>query len=131
MDFRFYEEGGDPNAYNNMIDYLYTAAGEKMASLMPGKAKEGGMYLFKCFLRPHTDNYNLYVKFDDGTDITYPIEDLFKPDGDGHLPNEISLKNAEDKYDIKVQYDDGDPEPLQYLAESLEKGPRARRRRAR
>ena len=122
VDFRFYEEGGDPNAYNNMIDYLYTAAGEKMASLMPGKAKEGGMYLFKCFLRPHTDNYNLYVKFDDGTDITYPIEDWFKPDGDGHLPNEISLKNAEDKYDIKVQYDDGDPEPLQYLAESLEKG---------
>ena len=122
VDFRFYEEGGDPNAYNNMIDYLYTAAGEKMASLMPGKAKEGGMYLFKCFIRPHTDNYNLYVKFDDGTDITYPIEDWFKPDGDGHLPNEISLKNAEDKYDIKVQYDDGDPEPLQYLAESLEKG---------
>lgn len=122
VEARFYEEGGDPTAYNNMIDYLYTAAGEKMASLMPGKAKEGGMYLFKCFLRPHTDNYNLYVKFDDGTDITYPIEDWFKPDGDGHLPNEISLKNAEDKYDIKVQYDDGDPEPLQYLAESLEKG---------
>ena len=122
VDFRFFEEGGDPNMYNNIIDYLYNANGEKMASLMPGKAKEGGMYLFKCFLRPHTDNYNLYVKFDDGTDITYPIEDWFKPDGDGHLPNEISLKNAEDKYDIKVQYDDGDPEPLQYLAESLEKG---------
>ena len=122
VDVRFYEEGGDPNAYNNMIDYLYNEAGEKMASLMPGKAKEGGMYLFKCFLRPHTDNYNVYVKFDDGTDITYPIEDWFKPDGDGHLPNEISLKNAEDKYDIKVQYDDGVPEPIDYLAESLEKG---------
>ena len=122
VDFRFFEEGGDPNTYNNIIDYLYTVEGKKMDSLMPGKAKEGGMYLFKCFIRPHTDNYNVYVKFDDGAEITYPIEDWFKPNGDGFLPNEISLKNAEDKYDIKVQYDDGDPEPLQYLAESLEKG---------
>ena len=122
VELRFFEDGGDKDAYSNMIDYLYTDAGEKMESLMPGKAKEGGKYLFKCFIRPHTDNYNIYVKFEDGTDITYPIEDWFKPDGDGHLPNEISLKNAEDKYDIKVQYDDGDPEPLAYLAESLEKG---------
>ncbi len=122
VDFRFFEEGGDKDAYNNLIDYLYTDDGAKMDSLMPGKAKEGGMYLFKCFIRPHADNYNIYVKFDDGTDIAYPIEDWFKADGDGHLPNEISLKNAEDKYDIKVQYDDGDPEPLAYLAESLEKG---------
>ena len=122
VDLRFYEEGGDASAYNNVIDYLYNQAGEKMASLMPGKAKEGGMYLFKCFIRPHADNYNVYVKFDDGAEITYPIEDWFKPDGGGNLPNEISLKNAEDKYDIKVQYDDGDPEPLQYLAESVAKG---------
>ena len=122
VDLRFFEEGGDPQSYNNVIDYLYNANGEKMASLMPGKAKEGGMYLYKCFIRPHTDNYNVYVKFEDGAEITYPIEDWFKADGDGHLPNEISLKNAEDKYDIKVQYDDGDPDPLQYLALSLEKG---------
>ena len=122
VDFRFYEEGGNKDAYNNIIDYLYGEDGNKMDSLMPGKAKEGGMYLFKCFVRPHTENYNVYVKFDDGTEMTYPIEDWFKADGDGHLPNEISLKNAEDKYDIKVQYDDGDPEPLSYLAESLEKG---------
>ncbi len=122
VDFRFYEEGGNKDAYNNIIDYLYGEDGNKMDSLMPGKAKEGGMYLFKCFVRPHADNYNVYVKFDDGSEMTYPIEDWFKPDGDGHLPNEISLKNAEDKYDIKVQYDDGDPEPLAYLAESLAKG---------
>ncbi len=121
-ELRFYEEGGDPNTYSNMIDYLYNEAGEKMESLMPGKAKEGGMYLFKCFIRPHADNYGIYVKFEDGTEMTYPIEDWFKEDGDGHLPNEISLKSADDKYDIKVQYDDGDPEPLAYLAESLEKG---------
>ena len=44
VDFRFFEQGGDPNMYNNIIDYLYNANGEKMASLMPGKAKEGGMY---------------------------------------------------------------------------------------
>lgn len=122
VDCRFFEKGGDPNAYNNLIDYLYTKDGEKMASLMPGKAKDGGMYLYKCFIRPHADHYELYVKFDDGADISYPLEDWFKPDGDGNLPNEISLKNAEDKYDIKVKYDDGDPDPLQYLAESLAKG---------
>ena len=118
----FYEEGGKAEDYNNMIDYLYAADGSKMDSLMPGKAKEGGMYLFKCFLRPHADNYVLYVTFDDGTDITYPIDDWFKPDGNGNLPNEISLKNAEDPDDIKVQYDDGVPEPIDYLAESLAKG---------
>ncbi|MBQ1565325.1 MAG: hypothetical protein IIZ82_04250, partial [Clostridia bacterium] len=44
----FYEEGGDPKAYNNMIDYLYRPTGEKVDVLMSGKAKEGGMYLFKC-----------------------------------------------------------------------------------
>ena len=118
----FYEEGGDPKAYNNMIDYLYTPAGEKMDVLMSGKATEGGMYLFKCFIRPHTENYYIDVVFDDGAAITYPIEGWFKPDGDGNLPNEISLKNTEDPDDIKVQYDDGVPEPIDYLAESLAKG---------
>ena len=118
----FYEEGGDPKAYNNVIDYLYAADGSKMASLMPGKAKEGGMYLFKCFIRPHAENYMIDVVFDDGATMTYPIEGWFKPDGDGNLPNEISLKSAEDKYDVKVQYDDGVPEPIDYLAESLAKG---------
>ncbi len=121
-EFYFYEEGGDPKAYNNMIDYLYTPAGEKMDVLMSGKAKEGGMYLFKCFIRPHTENYYIDVVFDDGATITYPIEGWFKPDGDGNLPNEISLKNAEDPDDIKVQYDDGVPEPIDYLAEALAKG---------
>ena len=118
----FYEEGGDPKAYNNMIDYLYRPTGEKVDVLMSGKAKEGGMYLFKCFIRPHADNYMIDVVFDDGTTITYPIDDWFKADASGNLPNEISLKNTEDPDDIKVQYDDGDPEPLQYLAESLAKG---------
>ena len=118
----FYEEGGDPKMYNNMIDYLYTPAGEKMDVLMSGKAKEGGMYLFKCFIRPHADNYMIDVVYDDGATITYPIDDWFKPDGSGNLPNEISLKNTEDPDDIKVQYDDGVPEPIDYLAESLAKG---------
>ena len=118
----FYEEGGDPKAYNNMIDYLYTADGEKMDVLMSGKAKEGGMYLFKCFIRPHADNYMIDVVFDDGATITYPIEGWFKPDANGNLPNEISLKNTEDPDDIKVQYDDGVPEPIDYLAEALQKG---------
>lgn len=118
----FYEEGGDPKAYNNLIDYLYTDEGVKMDSLMSGKAKEGGKYLFKCFIRPHSENYMIDVVFDDGATITYPIEGWFKADADGNLPNEISLKNAEDPDDIKVQYDDGVPEPIDYLAESLAKG---------
>ena len=118
----FYEEGGDPKMYNNMIDYLYTPEGEKIDVLMSGKAKEGGMYLFKCFIRPLADNYAIDVVFDDDTSITYPIDDWFKEDGSGNLPNEISLKNAEDPDDIKVQYDDGVPEPIDYLAESLAKG---------
>ncbi len=121
-EFYFYEDGGDPKAYNNMIDYLYTPAGEKMDVLMSGKAKEGGMYLFKCFIRPHAEKYMIDVVFDDGTTITYPIDDWFKADASGNLPNEISLKNAEDPDDIKVQYDDGVPEPVDYLAESLAKG---------
>lgn len=121
-ELRFYEEGGDPANYTNMMDYLYRADGTKVDVLMSGKAKEGGMYIFKCFIRPHSDIYNMYVKFDNGSEITYPIEDWFKPNGDGFCPNEISLKSAEDEFDIKVQYDDGDPEPLQYLALSLENG---------
>ena len=121
-EFYFYEEGGDPKAYNNLIDYLYSDEGVKMDTWMPGKAKEGGKYLFDCFIRPHTENYMIDVVFEDGSSITYPIENWFKPDGDGNLPNEISLKSAEDKYDIKVQYDDGDPEPLQYLADALAAG---------
>ncbi len=118
----FYEENGDPKAYNNLIDYLYTDDGVKMDTLMSGKAKEGGKYLFKCFIRPHAENYMIDVVFDDGATITYPIEGWFKADADGHLPNEISLKNAEDPDDIKVQYDDGVPEPIDYLAEALQKG---------
>ena len=118
----FYEEGGDPKMYNNMIDYVYGENGEKMDVLMSGKTKEGGMYLFKCFIRPHAENYLIDVVFDDGTTLTYPIDDWFKEDGSGNLPNEISLKNAEDPDDIKVQYDDGVPEPIDYLAESLAKG---------
>ena len=121
-EFYFYEEGGDAKTYNNLIDYLYSDDGVKMDTWMPGKANEGGKYLFDCFIRPHTENYMIDVVFDDGTTMTYPIENWFKPDGDGNLPNEISLKSAEDKYDIKVQYDDGDPEPLQYLADALAKG---------
>lgn len=122
VELRFYEEGAEAAKYPNMIDYIYTADGAKMDVLMSGKAKEGGMYLFKCFIRPHADVYYMYVKFDNGAELTYPIEDWFKPNGDGFCPNEISLKSAEDEFDIKVQYDDGDPEPLQYLAESAAKG---------
>ncbi len=118
----FYEEGGDPKTYNNMMDYLYTPEGVKVDVLQSGKAKEGGMYTFKCFIRPLADKYMIDVVFEDDTTLTYPIENWFKANADGFAPNEISLQSAEDPDTIKVQYDHGVPEPIDYLAEALEKG---------
>ena len=52
VEFYLYEEGGDPKAYNNLVEYLYTAEGEQFTFWSPGKAKEGGKYVFSFFLRP-------------------------------------------------------------------------------
>ena len=104
-EFYFYENGVDPKTYNNMVEYLVDADGNKVDAWKPGK---GGLYLFNFFIRPYSNAYEIYVVFDDGTDITYPIDDLFKADSDGHLPNEISLKSNSDPDDIKVKYDGGE-----------------------
>ena len=39
MDVRFFEDGGDKDAYSNMIDYLYNEAGEKMVSMVTLRAE--------------------------------------------------------------------------------------------
>ena len=105
-EFYFYEEGGDPKAYNNLVKYLYTADGTQFESWAPGKAKEGGKYVFSFFLRPEAENYMIDLVFDDGTTLTGSVDEWFKPDGDGHQLNEISLKGI-DPDGWKIAYDDG------------------------
>ena len=108
VELYLYEEGGDPKAYNNLIDYLYNAAGEKFVSWTPGKAKEGGRYVFSFFLRPETQNYYIDLVYDDGTSLEGAlIDDWWKPNGDGNLKNEISMKDAADDTAWKIEYDDG------------------------
>ena len=107
VEFYLYEEGGDPKAYNNMVEYMYTAEGEQFAFWSPGKAKEGGKYIFSFFLRPLADNYLIDLVYDDGTTVTGYVDDWFKPDGDGHQLNEISLKDAADPDQWKIAWDDG------------------------
>lgn len=112
-EFYLYEEGADPKSYNNMVDYLYTNVGDKVTAWTPGKAKEGGKYVFSYFLRPAADNYFIDLVFEDGTSMTAEIEDWFKPDGDGHQLNEISMKDAADPDVWKIAYDDGADDDLQ------------------
>lgn len=105
VEYYFYEEGAAPETYANVIGVAADLEGNIVNPWVNGRP-----YLFTYFVRPHTDaNYYVYVVFEDGTNLTYPIENWFKPDGDGNLPNEISLKSAEDKYETKVQFD-GDVE---------------------
>lgn len=107
VEFYLYEEGGDPKAYNNMVEYMYSADGTQFTMWSPGKAKEGGKYIFSFFLRPQADNYMIDLVYDDGTTVTGPVDDWFKPDGDGHQLNEISLKDAADPDQWKIAWDDG------------------------
>ena len=105
--FYLYEEGGDPQAYNNMVEHLYRVNGEKVEAWSSGKAKEGGVYVFDFFIRPEAANYVIDLIYDDGGSLTIPIEDWFKPNGDGHLKNEISIKSPDDPDEVKIEWDDG------------------------
>lgn len=118
-EFYFYEEGGDPKQYNNMIPHLVDADGNPITKWESGK---GGLYVFNFFIRPHTDFYEILVVYDDGESMTVPKIDLFTPNGDGFASNEISMKDAEDPDLTIVSYDDGDPEPLQDIADAIEAG---------
>jgi len=118
-EFYLYETGGDYTMYKNMIPNLINEDGSAVTVWDPGK---GGLYVFNFFIRPHADTYEIYVVYEDGTTITIPDIDLFTPNGDGFLSNEISMKDAVDPDLTEVKYDDGDPEPIQYIKDAIAAG---------
>ncbi len=115
----FYETGADYTKYNNLVEFVVDGEGNPIGTWKPGK---GGLYLFGFFLRPASDTYEIRIEFTDGSVLTITDIDLFTPDGDGHLNNEISIKDAVDPDLTKIAYDDGDPEPLQYIADAIAAG---------
>ncbi len=114
-----YETGASYEKYNNIIAYVVDAEGNHIETLQPGK---GGMYLFGFFLRPYSDTYEMYIVYENGETLTVSGIELFTPDADGHCNNEISLKDTYDGDLEKIAYDDGDPEPLQYIADAIAAG---------
>ena len=118
-EFYFYETGADFTMYKNMITNLVDADGKAVTVWQPGK---GGLYVFSFFLRPHTDTYEIYVVFEDGTNMTVSGIDLFTPNGDGFASNEISMKDAADPDLTEITYDDGDPEPIQFIKDAIAAG---------
>lgn len=118
-EFYFYEVGGDPEAYLNMIPNLVDEGGNAVSVWGSGK---GGLYVFDFFIRPVADTYEIMVVYEDGETMTVTGIDLFKPNGDGFTSNEISMKDAVDPDLTEVSYDDGDPEPLQYIKDSIAEG---------
>ncbi|MEN6595794.1 MAG: hypothetical protein ABFC31_12695, partial [Clostridiaceae bacterium] len=118
-EFYFYETGADYTTYANMIPNLIDESGNPVTVWAAGK---GGLYVFNFFLRPHADTYEVYVVFEDGTTLTVPAIDLFTLNGDGFASNEISMKDAADPDLTEVSYDDGDPEPIQYIKDAIAAG---------
>lgn len=117
--FYLYETGSDYTQYTNMVPCLVDDTGAAVTVWQSGK---GGLYVFSFFLRPHADTYEVYVVFEDGTTLTIPDIDLFTPNGDGFASNEISMKDAADPDLTEITYDDGDPEPLQYIKDAIAAG---------
>ena len=118
-EFYFYEVGGDYTMYNNMVTYLTDEAGNPITVWQPGK---GGLYVFDFFLRPAAETYEVYVVYEDGTNMTVTDIDLNTPNGDGFKSNEISMKDAVDPDLTEVSYDDGDPEPIQFIIDAIAEG---------
>ncbi len=118
-EFYLYETGGDWTQYNNMVPCLIDDSGNAVTLWQPGK---GGLYVFGFFIRPHADTYEVYLVYEDGTTLTIPDIDLFTLNGDGFASNEISMKDAVDPDLTEVSYDDGDPEPLQNIADAIAAG---------
>jgi len=83
---------------------------------------KGGLYVFNFFIRPYAEAYEILVVYEDGTTMTIPDIDLFTPNGDGFRSNEISMKDAVDPDLTEISYDDGDPEPLQYIKDAIAAG---------
>lgn len=118
-EFYFYETGGDYTMYKNMVANLVDENGAPVSVWQSGK---GGLYVFSFFLRPYSETYEIFVVFDDGTSLTIPSIDLFTLNGDGFASNEISMKDYADPDLTETSYDDGDPEPLQYIKDAISAG---------
>lgn len=118
-EFYFYETGGDYTMYKNMVPNLVDENGAAVTVWQSGK---GGLYVFNFFLRPHAETYEVYVVYEDGTTMTVPDIDLFTLNGDGFASNEISMKDFADPDLTEVSYDDGDPEPLQFIIDAIAAG---------
>lgn len=118
-EFYFYETGGDYAMYKNMVASLVDESGAPITVWQSGK---GGLYVFNFFLRPLAETYEIYVVYEDGTTMTVPDIDLFTPNGDGFASNEISMKDAADPDLTEITYDDGNPEPIQYIIDAIAAG---------
>lgn len=111
--FVLYEDAADASAYTSVFPGTFTkdenncglvsAEGEEVVEWLPGK---GGLYLYGFVIRPAAASYSAAVTFSDGSVLEVTDMDLLTPDGDGNLPNEISVKSAVDGDLWKVQYDD-------------------------
>lgn len=103
VEYYLYPTGSEDH-YNNVIEGIEGLEG----GWASGKMKTGASaYPMGYLIRPVSDSYEVFVKFEDGTSMVVPDIELLKADSDGRLPNEISLKP--DPADVKVQFDD-DPE---------------------
>ena len=120
-EFYLYETGAT-EAYGNMVEFLVGEDGQPLEKWGYGKSSEGGIYAFGFFIRPEAATYEVKLVFEDGTDLIIPDIDLLTPNADGFLPNEISIKDSLDPDFTEVSYDDGDPEPLQYLEQAMKIG---------
>lgn len=132
-----YEAGGDYTQYGNMIDnvMVYADRGDDDdpdaerdltwiplgGPWVPTAASEDSPYIFTFFIRPVAEYYEVYVEFEDGTSMILPDIDMFTPNADGFTVNALSMKGVTD-LDTVPSYDDGDPEPLQYIAHALARG---------
>ena len=82
------------------------------------KAGKGGVYICCHLIRPVADVYTVELVYADGTPSLLIPAELLKADGDGFLPNMISIKDAADPDLCKIEYE-SDQEDLDNIA----KGP--------
>ena len=82
------------------------------------KAGKGGVSICCHLIRPVADVYTVELVYADGTPSLLIPAELLKADGDGFLPNMISIKDAADPDLCKIEYE-SDQEDLDNIA----KGP--------
>ena len=69
------------------------------------KAGKGGVYICCHLIRPVADVYTVELVYADGTPSLLIPAELLKADGDGFLPNMISIKDAADPDLCKIEYE--------------------------